>query len=54
MANRDWLADKGKAGPQEDATVSAKQLRDQLQRKYDIKLKYIDVWKGRARAKDQL
>ena len=49
MANRDWLADKGKAALQEDATVSAKQLRDQLQREYDIKLKYIDVWKGRAR-----
>ena len=54
MANIDWLADKGKAALQEDATLSAKQLRERLQREYDIKLQYNDVWKGRARAKDQL
>jgi hypothetical protein len=54
MANRNWLADKGKAALQEDGTVSAKQLRDCLQKEYDIKLQYSDVWKGRARAKDQL
>ena len=54
MANRDWLADKGKAALEENATVSAKQLKERLQREYDIKLQYTDVWKGRARAKDQL
>ena len=54
MANRDWLADKGKAALQEDATLSAKQLREHLQTEFDINLQYSDVWKGRARAKDQL
>jgi hypothetical protein len=54
MANRNWLADKGKAAIQEDAAVSAKQLKERLQREYDIKLGYSDVWKGRARALDEL
>ncbi|KAM0848958.1 hypothetical protein ACQ4PT_054042 [Festuca glaucescens] len=54
MANRDSLADKGRAALQEDATVSARQLKKRLQRDYDTKLQYSDVWKGRARAKDQL
>ncbi|KAE8809165.1 hypothetical protein D1007_14209 [Hordeum vulgare] len=54
MANRDWLADKGNAALEENPTVSAKQLRETLQKEYDIKLQYTDVWKGRARAKDQL
>uniref|UniRef100_A0A8R7TCB9 Transposase MuDR plant domain-containing protein n=1 Tax=Triticum urartu TaxID=4572 RepID=A0A8R7TCB9_TRIUA len=35
MANRDWLAEKGKAALEENATVSAKQLRERLQREYD-------------------
>ncbi|KAK1681876.1 hypothetical protein QYE76_042724 [Lolium multiflorum] len=54
MANRKWLADKGKAAIQHDSTVSAKQLRENLQKEFDIKLQYIDVWKGRALALDQL
>ncbi|KAE8779468.1 hypothetical protein D1007_47484 [Hordeum vulgare] len=54
MANRDWLADKGNAALEENPTESAKQLRETLQKEYDIKLQYTDVWKGRARAKDQL
>ena len=54
MANRDWLADKGEAALEENATVSAKQLKERLQREYDIKLQYTDVWKGRARAKGSI
>jgi transposase len=46
MTNRDWLAEKGKAALEEDATVSAKQIRERLQREYNIKLEYSDVWKG--------
>jgi hypothetical protein len=32
MANRKWLADKGKAAIQHDSTVSANQLRENLQK----------------------
>ncbi|XP_010235237.1 uncharacterized protein LOC104583726 [Brachypodium distachyon] len=50
MANKDWIADKAN----EDVTLSAKALKDQLQKKYNLKLQYANVWKGRDRAIGEL
>jgi hypothetical protein len=47
------LVDKGKTVIQEDVAVSAKHLKEHLQREYNIKLRYSDVWKERARALDE-
>ena len=50
MANKNWIADRGKAIMQEEVTLSAKGLKDRLQREYNMKLEYSNVWKGRDRA----
>ncbi|XP_024316483.1 uncharacterized protein LOC104583481 [Brachypodium distachyon] len=50
MANKNWIADRGKAILQEEATLSAKGLKERLEREYNMKLEYSNVWKGRSRA----
>jgi glutamate formiminotransferase len=45
MANKDWIADRGKAIMQEEVTLTAKGLREQLQKEYNMKLEYSNVWK---------
>lgn len=47
MANKNWIADRGKAILQEEATLSAKGLKERLEREYNMKLEYSNVWKGR-------
>ena len=39
---------------QEDATITAKGLKERLEREFNMKLQYSNVWKGRARALDAL
>ncbi|XP_024310795.1 uncharacterized protein LOC112268851 [Brachypodium distachyon] len=50
MANKNCIADRGKAILQEEATLSAKGLKERLEREYNMKLEYNNVWKGRSRA----
>ena len=46
MANKDWIADRGKAMMQKEVTLSAKGLKEQLEKEYNMKLDYTNVWQG--------
>lgn len=54
MANQKWVAERSLDILRKDPTLPAKKLLVELQDKYNIKLDYNMVWKGREKALAEL
>ncbi|XP_062208956.1 uncharacterized protein LOC133910651 [Phragmites australis] len=54
MANQAWVAERSMDILRKDPTLGAKKLQADLEGKYNIKLDYSMVWKGRSRALAEL